>query len=221
MSLRKFTNILASTFFLVGALGLQPVHAALLTFDGNICGGVCGNGSLIDANYGSTAEVAVSYANRASAGNTALQSSQLFFWGPDYNKLTNVAYGGSGQVAEIRLIPDASHSVTLGSFDLGGWLQTQRDTQYTVYDGLYQLLFSSGSITVGIGNVANSFAPGITSNNGIILQFGPDAFNVGIDNISFTANRLNPNNTVPEPGTILLLAAALLSFAATRKRKAH
>jgi len=217
MNLRKFTGYLASTFGLVAAIGLQPAQAALLTFDGNICAGSpCAPGWLIDANYGSTAEVTVSYADRQAAGNSALISSQLLFWTTDYNNLINVAYGTN--VAEIRLTPDALHSVTLNSFDLGAWPNTTRNTQYTIYDGLYTTLFSSGAIVVGTGNVASSFAPNITSGNGIIIQFGPDAFNVGIDNINFTANLLNPNQ-IPEPATLLLLGTALLAAAAARKRQ--
>ena len=78
--------------------------------------------------------------------------------------------------------------------------------------------FASSAITVGINDIASSFAPGITSANGLILQFGPDAYNGGIDNVSFTANLLQ-GTAVPEPASLALFGSALFAVALMRRRR--
>lgn len=209
----------------VGMLGLAlaiPAQANVLTFDGNICNGgsSCGNGSFIDQSYGDVpGQVDVVYRNVAGGGNPPPPG--LRFWTTDYNDLVNVAWtdGGDGAaIAEIFLSPEPGMQVTLNSFDLGAWPDTQRGSQYTIFDGAFNSLLSSGPLTIGIfpGNLHNHFTPNLTSNNGIRIQWGPSAYNVGIDNVNFTVSPIQ-HSTVPEPATGLLLAGGLGVLAVRRR----
>jgi hypothetical protein len=214
--------IVSKSSALVGAAMLLGVYssanAVVLTFDGNICNGgsSCVNGSPIDQSYGDIAgQLDVIYDREVS---DTVPVSSLLFWGPDYSDLTNVAYGTT--TPEIFLSPLTGYEVTLNSFDLGAWPNTDRSSQWTLLDGLGNLLLSSGPITVG-GTTATSVAPGLTSANGIRIQFGPDAFNVGIDNIDFTVRETDeePGVAVPEPTSMALLGLGLglLGFRARRR----
>lgn len=211
---------LISTVLFFGA----AAQATTLTFDGNICinvGGFCSAGISIDQSYGDiSGQLDVVYTSRVGNGNTA-GSANLKFWDGLYGDLQNVAYGGSNGstgVPEIALIPAAGYTVTLNSFDLGAWPQTSRNTQSTIYDTAYNPLGTTGGITV-LGNGHANISFGVTNANGVIIQWGPDGFNVGIDNINFTVQA----SSVPEPSTILFLAtglAGIFGYGWRRKRAA-
>ncbi|MBK6657481.1 MAG: VPLPA-CTERM sorting domain-containing protein [Proteobacteria bacterium] len=210
---------LAGALTLGSALLATPVNAAVLTFDGDVCepSGTCSDSSLISQSYGDVAGVLdVQYANLA--GNPGIAS--LRFWGTDYNDLVRVAWtdgGDGGSRAEIFLKPLNGGVVTLNSFDLGAWPDTQRTTSFTILDGDGNLLASSGGdITIGIqpGNLHNHFDFGdVASNTGIRIQWGPSAFNVGIDNVDFSVS------AVPLPAPAWLLGAGVVALAARRRRK--
>ena len=204
-------------------LGLAgAAEATTLTFDGNICGGggVCTNYGLIDQSYGDTANVDVQY-NRAFPGlTTGAEDARLSYWKDDYNNLQNVAFGSPSSTSMIFLKPTGG-SVTLNGFDIGAYYHGVNSTQVTIVDGLGAILYSSGAITVGSGDVASHFAFGFTSNNGIGIQWGPDAYNTGIDNIDFTFGSLVGGGGVPEPATWAMMIAGFgLTGMAMRRRRA-
>ncbi|MCC6706707.1 MAG: PEP-CTERM sorting domain-containing protein [Gammaproteobacteria bacterium] len=210
---------LSGVFVLASALSAAPAGAEVLTFDGNICGNgseACGNFSSISQSYGDIADVLdVQYSNLL--GNAAATS--LNFWTTDYNDLVNIAWtdGGDGNSsAEIFLKPLNGSSVSLHSFDLGAWLNSQLTSRYTVRDGDGNLLASSGGdITIGIqpGNLHSHFDfSGISSTTGIRIQWGPSAYNVGIDNIAFSVS------AVPLPAPAWLLGGGLVTLLARRRR---
>lgn len=204
------------------AAGALPAHAAVLDFSGDICGpggdSVCFDGSIIGPGYGDVAGVLdVQY--RDLLNNPSATS--LFFWRGDYNNLIGVAWAGggdSGSRAEIFLKPLNGEVVTLKSFDLGAFPNTQLTTSFTILDGNGNLLADSGGvITIGVqpGNLRSEFdftGQGIASASGIRIQWGPSAFNVGIDNIEFNVS------PVPLPAPAWLLGGGLLTLAARRRR---
>lgn len=198
-----------------------PASAVVLTFDGNICestGGVCTTNSQIREDYGDIPGVLdVQYRNLL--GNTSV--TKLRFWTTDYNDLVNVAWtdgGDGGSRAEIFLKPLNGSIVTLNGFDLGAWPDTQRTSTFTILDGDGNLLTDSGgNITIGIqpGNLHSSFdfsLLDISSASGIRIQWGPSAFNVGIDNIDFSMS------AIPLPAPAWLLGGGLLTLVARRRR---
>ena len=205
---------------LVATLGFAAsAQADTLTFEGLICnngGNICSNGQTILQSYGDvTGQLDVQYdSDIASAGETAFS-----YWADSYSGMFDVAYGGSGATVEIYLQPLSGYQVTLLGFDLGAWPNQNRNSQVTILGGNGSAISSTGPITI-FGNGPTSFAPGLTRTDGFRLQFGPDAFNVGIDNISFEISRAGPGG-VPEP---TIWAMMILGFGAAgsmiRRRRA-
>ncbi len=208
---------LALSGALVAAAPLAP--AAVLDFSGNICsnssGGACNDGALISSDYGDIAGVLdVQYRNLS--GNPTL--TELRYWRNDYSDLVDVAWTDGGDAvsrAEIFLKPLDGSLITLNGFDLGAWPDSQITTSFSILDGNGTLLTDSGGIiTVGIqpGNFHSSFKfSGISSASGIRIQWGPSAYNVGIDNIDFTVS------AVPLPEPVGLLGSAMVALAARRR----
>lgn len=208
---------------LVGAmlvLAGAPAMAAttVLDFSGNICGEAggqaCGNGTPIVNSYGSSAPVTVRWRNAAGPGNTATRNPFVLWWGSAYADLAGVAYTVS--TGEARFEISEGFSLTLDSVDVGGWPNTNRNSGVRVYDLDFNLLFNGAPVFPG--QTALTVALGQSSNRGLILQWGPDAFNGGIDNLTFTV-RSNDTPVIPEPATWALMIAGfgLVGVAARRR----
>lgn len=191
-------------------------QAVVLTFDGPICTsvtGVCGNASAISQSYGDTALVDVSGDPNVNGGG----AGALLFWDNSYSDLQNVAWGHSGATAGIFIEPIAGYRVTLNSFDLGSYPRQTGSSQWWVYDSLGVLLGSSGGIISILGTTATHVAGPFASQNGIAIHWGPDAFNVGIDNIDYTVSAISGG--VPEPGTWAMMILGLGAAGATLRRR--
>ena len=145
------------------------------------------------------------YVSRTGPGNTTSSAASLFFWSNGYIGATTVAYGNPN-VAEIFFQPIGAFQVQLVSFVLAPFLSA-RTTQWAAYDANFNVLASSGG-TFGL-STATTFAPNQTNATGIRLQFGPDDFNVAIDNITFNVIPTG-QAPVPEPSTMLVAPGILL-----------
>jgi hypothetical protein len=214
---RRLTTIVGTLAF--GLLGSGVAHATLLTFNGNICTGgtACTNSAFIDQSYGDGTGIDVTYRHRVGSGNTVADEPSLKFWNTGYGDLTNVAWGGSTEVpgvAEIRLTPLSGFTVTLNSFDFGPWVVSQ-NTQYTIFDGAYNVLFTNSIVVPGGGH--SHLTPGLSNPNGLILQWN-NPYNVALDNFDFTVASPEPS-PIPEPATALLLGSGILVLARSRRRR--
>jgi len=216
-----------SKFFGLLAIGFAAVpmvaHATVLTFDGNICDGgqACdiNIANTLDQSYGDSAAVDVQYNYLIPGANVGISPApvgdSLGWWDTGYSDLTNVAWGGTDAVtgtAQIFL-KALGDSITLNGFDLGAWPNIDAITRLFIIDATdNSLLFSATSLPIS-GAVHSSFAGPWTSTTGIAIQWGPDGYDVGIDNIDFTVR------PVPEPGTLALLCLGLagLGWACQRR----
>lgn len=203
---------------MLAGVAATPAWSNILTFDGNICGPaggqVCGNGSEIPQTYGDVAGV-VDVQYDGVLGNA--QTEPLNFWFANYSDLVNVAWRGNGDAsgrAEIFLKPLDGNGITLLGLDLGSWPNSSRNTQLSILTGAGDILFETPVFEVN-GLVHSSFDFNLTSADGIRIQWGPSAYNVGIDNVSFTTG----SRPVPEPTTYALMAVGLVAVGAMVRRR--
>jgi hypothetical protein len=140
----------------------------------------------------------------------------LRYWQGGYSG-SSAAFAGiaeSGSIGQITLTPAAGYAVTLNSFFLGSYSDSTRNSSYTI-DNLStgNLDISSGPVVVAANGL--SVTPNLTSSSGIVISFGPDAYNVGINHINFTVT------AVPEPESYAMLLAGLglVSLVARNRRQ--
>lgn len=192
----------------------------LLDFSGNICGAsgteACGDYSQIGQSYGDLAGVLEVSHRSAQASDGSTYESFLKYWGGGYSNLSGVAWGGggpTGQYSEFTFTPGAGQMVTLNGFDFGDYANRNYTSSASILDAqTLKVLWSSG--TFDPGSTATSFAPAISSAHGLILRWGPDGYDTGIDNISLSVT------AVPEPATWTLLMGGAALLAARSRRRA-
>lgn len=198
---------------LVGSLGLAaatPAAAITTTLDfaGNICGvagnQACGNGSQIGQNYGDGTGVDVSYRSYLQSNGTTSEA-YLKHWASGYGDLQNVVWGGfdpTNYGAEIRFMPLAGYELRLLGFDAGCYLNRAscRSFNFAISGG-----HSANGTATPAANSHDSFAFNFNyTASTVILRWGPDAFDGGLDNIAFDVRRIAVGG-IPEPTTWALL----------------
>jgi hypothetical protein len=213
----RFTFVAAAI-----AVAMAPQLAAAtittINFSPASCATTCGNGSAILGNFGSTANVAVSYTTRATRGNGTIFGNNLSYWSNSYSN-SDAAYNANGVAGEVVLTLAAPGTLTLRSVDFGGWPNTPRTMQYAVYSLNFASTFVDSSLVTNPAALTTvNF--NVASTTGLRFQFGPDAFNGGIQNVVF---EYTPNGTgvIPEPASWAMLIAGFgLVGASARRRRA-
>lgn len=207
-------------FVIVSTVFISNVaNANIIDFSGNICNGnagACSDGREINQSYADIAgQLDVVYDRNIGQADAGTDASRLQFW-DDYSNLNGVAWGDSGSASEIFLKPLDGSLVTLNSVDFGSYLDFDRTSQFTVLDGSTNAsLFSSGTFSVSA--LAVSFTDlNLSSLNGLRLQWGPDAFNVGIDNIDYTLGGGTPSE-VPIPAAAWLFGSGIMGLFGMRR----
>lgn len=219
---------------LMAAAGLASFFAATpasalittLTFDGNNCGvtgdAACTSGSQIGAQYGDSAEADVSYRTLLASGS--LNAPYLKYWQSGYGDLGGVVWGGgnaTGYKAEIRIEAMPGFLVSLLDFDAGCYNNSAscQRLNFEVKDlGGTLLASSSGTIDTtpsGAGSHAHVTLD-IGFHTGLVLAWGPDSYNLGLDNIRFETQ--GTSIPVAEPASLALLGFGLIGLGMARRR---
>lgn len=204
---------------------LDPSHAAILDFSGDICtsnvngsggpGPCISNGAYISQAYGDTANLDITYFVTSPNGNSTWTT---WITPNTYSDLSGVGYGFFGATyASIAFAPTAGNQVTLNSLNLGtAPPNVTRNTNILVIDlATNSTVFSSN---VSVGATASLVSPNVTSAAGLELRYSPDTFNVALDNINFDVNAVS-SSTVPEPSSLALLAAGIAGCAVRLGRR--
>jgi hypothetical protein len=214
------------TFSLLAALTLSTTsaHAAstyLLDFTGSICGNgtqVCSDGSGISQDYGDVAsEVDVIY----DSATEVVGNQNVFFWGTGYESLTAIAYAASGSALVVGLSAAAGKEIVLHGFDIAPYLNRVRTSRVQVLDVTGgNSLFDTGAFTVSTDGITSFSNPGNWVSTFLSIRLGPDAFDVGIDNISFTVRDIGSGTApVPLPAALPLLVSGVGLLAARARRR--
>lgn len=173
----------------------------------------CTTSTYVLQSYGDVGSVVdVSYA----APRVVSDSRSLHWWSTDYNDLYGVLWadgGDSNSQARITLAPVAGGVVTLTHFDLGAWVQTTRGTTVNVFEIGNATPLYTFSGNVGAGSAHTSFDINVSSALGLQIEWQDSAYNVGIDNVTFTVG------AIPEPSTYALMLAGLVACGAIAKRR--
>jgi hypothetical protein len=216
-------KILMCTGLSAVALGsATSAHAAnfVLDFGNTNCSGTCTDGSVFSQTYGDQPGLDISYRSMNAPGGSTVGYQGLQYWNANYGDLNGVVWGGTSAttgVPEITFALTGSGTIRLNSLDYAGWPNASRPTSFRIYDLSYNLLFNSGTVLApGTGHSTIAFNTGNTS--GLRLQWGPDGFNGGIDNLSFSLNE--PLGAVPEPATWLMMIAGFGLVGAGMRRRA-
>ena len=205
---------LAALVALAVGLAAQPSDAATTTLDfaGAICGAsgnlACVDGLQIGQSYGDSAMVDVSYRSIDNATNLTSEAF-LKYWSANYGDLTGVVWGGGDPVnfrSEIRLIPTAGFEISLLRLDAGCYFN-RASCQTLNYD-----IRSASGAAIAVGSTPTLF-PGhamlaVNSayfSDGIVLGWGPDGYDTGLDNIAFDVRAIGAVGGVPEPASWALM----------------
>jgi hypothetical protein len=165
----------------------------------------CSDSARIYQGYGDSANVDFTYIDIGGAPNS------LFWWSTQYSGVSEIAW--ADEDGRIEIAPTVNAPISLESLDIGSWLNVPLPITVRVLDlSTATELYTSGVMIVGATSV--HLTPGVSSPNGLALVWdattGGGRF--GLDNITVTAN------PVPEPGTGVLMAAALLGVMWARRR---
>jgi hypothetical protein len=218
----KFHRFGVAALLLVGAQGAAAATYTL-DFSGLICNGgmACMNGQEIDQTYGDVAGVVdVTYDRNGAAGR-----QPAFYWSAPYETLMHVAYGDVGQSLLIFFTAAPGKEVTINGFDIAPYADRNAGTTVRVIDEAnatvdFEQDFTTVS-TQGVTSFAKPATPGAWTSTIMGIALGPDIYNVGIDNISFTVSEPNGGgvNPIPLPAAAWLLLGGLGALGAAARRR--
>jgi hypothetical protein len=228
----KYPLAFAATLALAAPAAATTVT---LDFSGDICttaDRACIDRSPISQDYGDIAgQVDVIY----DAARTVDELQPLLFWSTGYETLTGVAYGvNEGGGLSITLAAMTGFRIALQGFDIAPFADRVKDTLVQVIDiedGA--IVFDDGYSPLSTEVVTSLRFIGFTSAFGFRINLGPDAFDVGIDNIVFSVTPIETNggptdpvdpvdpSVIPLPASAFLLLGALGGIGLLRRRTAR
>jgi hypothetical protein len=209
---------------MLAATGLASQASATvhtLTFDASdACATTCVNYSYLTQGYGSEPGLDIHYRSLSAAGNGPVITDDMHYWNLNYGDLVDVAWADGGDccaVADITFTVHPGYSFQLLDMDTASWPNTDRTTDFRLYDLSYNLIGDTGQFTAPGNGHQIVTCSGCVTTTGYVLQFGPDAYNTGVDNIRFDLTQTG----APEPAEWALMLVGFGALGAmTRLRRA-
>lgn len=187
-----------------GWAGQAAAAITVLSFNDATCeGGSCSDQRIIDAGYGDGAGVDVRY---QSLIDGALAQPFLRYWSAEYGDLNGVVYGGANPFhyrSEIILQAKPGYEISLIGFDFATYRRSSATTPIMI-DTLGGTQIFAERLNTTPGGHSHLEVNSSYVTDGIRLAWGPDGFNVGMDNIAFDVRRIDAG-AVPEPGAWALM----------------
>lgn len=149
-------------------------------------------------------------------------STSLIRWGSSNYSGRHAAYCPAGETVScvIDMTVAPMHYLTLSSFFLGAWPNSDRVVSWSVVD-----LATSATVAGAMNQLVNGATGltvfvGATSTAGFRILFGPDGFNSGINDIDYSYDLIPPPPApVPLPAAGWVMMAGLGGLAALRRRR--
>ena len=194
LALRRvlFAVLSVSPLMLVAATTLPAQAARSLTFTFPRLS----DGSDIPAGYGDIP-------NALSTEFSCEDGSRARYWKEDYSDLDGVAYGCSSSSTQIVFKPEPGYSLKLLGLDFGAY-SSDRNSKLRISEGSTVRLEEDPMQVLTSQRKSYEFDEfefiRVSGGSELAISWGPDSYNVGIDNIRFQLIR------VPAP---LPLAGAL------------
>ena len=216
----RHTQIFSAATFLLAAL---PSFGAVLTFDGNVCSAnslgtgpnvLCVDGSTFNQGYGDSPTTDLTYTMAASsAGSLAAQSAD----GKKYYSAPFI--DGALYRASIVLTALNGSLASVISFDIQASPIVGRSVAVVIRDlATNQQLYAYDLQTLTAGSGIHITPVGVSSRNGLTINYFDTQQVNGLDNLNFGGGTLNQVAN-PEPGTLLLTGLAFAGVGLLRRKR--
>jgi hypothetical protein len=217
---RRMAAALASAVVATAAAAPAQAATTVLSFNNAKCTPepTCRSSLTVDQSYGDGVGVDVSYRVFNPLDGTTYRQG-LTYWETGYGDLNGVVYSGASNPyrIEITFKALAGYALSLSSFDLATYQRITASTPVNIETLSGGSLFSGqqGTNPGGHNHVTVDTA---YVTDGIRLMFGPDSFNVGIDNVAFDVRRV-ATAAVPEPATWAMMILGFFGTGALARRR--
>ncbi len=199
------------------AITAQQTHAAeTIDFENTGCRAGSSGFCEIPDSYADTEEIDVSYASVNIL--TGARAEGLYRYGVGYGDLNGVTFGGRNRIdyaSEIRLEAKSGFVLSLLDFDFASFANRSPVTPIVISD-LAGNIISEGVRSTG-GSTHNNYLVNSAFGSGVVIRWGPDGYEVGLDNIRYTTRELT--GAVPEPGTWAMMIAGFGMVGAGLRRR--
>jgi len=215
MRLHALKKLLIAATAFAGIAVATPALAAqtVLNFTGAAACelGACVTGGAIAQSYGDGVGVDVSYATFVFTGVPA--ALDVRYWETGYGDLTGVIWAGTNQTdyfGRVTLTALPGYEISLRSFDLATF-SNQSASSPILIESLGGAAIQAAAIDTLFPTHNHVAVDSAYFTDGIVLNWGPDAFNVGLDNITFDVRAIGGTDpgSVPEPATWAMMILGL------------